>query len=141
MAQVARRVGDDAVAAQLWKVAKAKGAGAAVARTALGPLFRAGTRADFMDAWALAKDPSGEERDMLWQLWAADLDTLRDRAALAALKSSVRAPLLDADARAILRAVRATEGRPAADAWLNGLIDRAGDPGMKRKLAELQGSD
>jgi hypothetical protein len=133
--------GDDAVAAQLWKVAKTKGAGAAVARTALGPLFRAGTRADFMDAWALAKDPSGEERDMLWQLWATDLDTLRDRAALAALKAAVRAPLLDADARAIQRGVRATEGRPAGDAWLNGLIDRAGDPGMKRKLAELQGSD
>ena len=132
--------GDDAVAAQLWKVAKAKGAGAAVARDALGPLFRAGARADFMDAWAVAGDPTAEQRDMLWQLWAVDLPTLRDRAAIAALKAAVRAPRLDMDASALAPAVRASEGSDAAGAWLNSLIERAPDADVKRRLAALQGA-
>ena len=132
--------GDDAVASQLWKVAKAKGAGAAVARCALGPLFRAGPRADFMDAWAMAADPTAEQRDMLWQLWAVDLPSLRDRAAIAALKAAIRAPRLDMDASALAPAVRATEGAGAAGAWLNSLIDRAPDADTKRRLAALQGA-
>lgn len=132
-------VGDDAVAAQLWKVAKAKGAGDCVARMALGPLFRAGTRMDFMDAWALAKEPSPEQRDMLWHLWAADLGSLRDVAAVDVLKANLRAPRIDMDAKALLAAVRLTSGRRGADEWLNEVILRAGDADTKRRLAELQG--
>ena len=132
--------GDDAVAAQLWKVAKAKGAGAAVARDALGPLFRAGTRADFMDAWSSASDPTAEQRDMLWQLWTLDIASLRDRAAIAALKSAVRAPRLDMDASALFPAVRSSEGADAAGAWINSLIDRAPDADTKRRLAAIQGA-
>ena len=133
-------VGDDALAAQLWKLARAKGAGEAVAGIALGPLFRAGTRSEFMDAWALAKAPSAEERDMLWQLWAVDLPSLRDRAAVAALKAAVREPRLDMDAKALVGAVRAVDGRVAADSWLNDLIVRANEPDTKRALAQLQGA-
>ena len=133
--------GDDAVAAQLWKVACAKGAGAAVARAALGPLFRAGTRADFMDAWALAKDPTAEQQDMLWHLWALDVGSLRDLAAVDALKAALRTPRLDMDAKALLPSVRLTSGRRAADEWLNELILRSADPESKRRLAELQGKD
>jgi|LauGreDrversion4_2_1035121.scaffolds.fasta_scaffold07183_5 hypothetical protein len=133
-------VGDDALAVQLWKLARAKGAGDAVAGLALGALFRAGTRADFMDAWALAKAPTDEERDMLWQLWAVDLPALRDRAAVAVLKAAVREPRLDMDAKALVKAVRAVDGAVAADTWLNDLIARAKDPDTKRTLAQLQGA-
>ena len=132
--------GDDALAVQVWRLARSKGAGAGVAAAALGPIFRAGTRDDFMAAWPLAADPTAEERDMLWQLWATDLAALRDPAAVAVLKAAVRAPRLDMDAQALLPAVRAAEGRAAADSWLNELIDRAGDPDTKRRLAQLQGA-
>lgn len=133
--------GDDAVAAQLWKIARSKGAGEAVAASALGPLFRAGTRSDFMDAWSLAKDPTAEQRDMLWHLWALDLGSLRDVATVDALKAALRGPRLDMDAKALLPAVRLTSGRREADEWLNELILRSSDPESKRKLAELQGKD
>jgi hypothetical protein len=133
--------GEDALAVQVWRLARSKGAGGDAARIALGPSFRAGTRDDFMAAWPLAKEPTAEERDMLWQLWATDLAALREPAAVAVLKSAVRAPRLDMDAQALLPAVRAAEGRAAADAWLNELIDRAGDPDTKRRLAQLQGAD
>jgi hypothetical protein len=131
--------GDDAVAAQLWKLAKAKGAADAVARTALGPLFRAGTRADFTDAFAMAKEPTAEELDMLWQLWALDLATVRDPAVVSLLKANLRGPRLDMDAKVLLPAVRSLDGKVAAVEWLNGLIIRAPDPEGKRKLAELLG--
>jgi len=131
--------GDDTVAAQLWKLAKAKGAQDAVARIALGPIFRAGTRAEFMEAWSIAKDPTAEQRDMLWHLWALDIPTLRDPATLATLKGAMRAPRLDMDAQALLPTVRAVEGRIAADTWLNDLISKTPDVEARRKLAQLQG--
>lgn len=93
-----------------------------------------------MDAWALAKAPTDEERDMLWQLWALDLPALRDRAAVAVLKAAVREPRLDMDAKALVKAVRAVDGAVAADRWLNDLIARAKDPDTKRTLAQLQGA-
>jgi hypothetical protein len=131
--------GDDTVAAQLWKLAKAKGAQDAVARIALGPIFRAGTRAEFMEAWAVAKDPTAEQRDMLWHLWALDIPTLRDPATLATLKEAMRAPRLDMDAQALLPSIRAVEGRVAADTWLNDLISKTPDIEARRKLSQLQG--
>ena len=132
--------GDDAVAAQLWQLARSRGAGpaAAVAPAALGPLFRAGARASFMEAWTLVPKPSFEERDMLWQMWATDLRTLRDRGAIAVLKAAVREPRLDQDAQALLPALRATEGDAAAVEWMNGLMQRTQDPEVKRRLAQLQ---
>ena len=132
--------GDDAVAAQLWQLARSRGpaAAAAVAPRALGPLFRAGARAAFMEAWPLVARPTAEERDMLWQLWAIDLRQTRDRAAVATLKSAVREPRLDQDARALLPAVRAVEGDAAAVEWLNGLMQRTQDAELKRRLAQLQ---
>jgi hypothetical protein len=132
--------GDDALAAQLWKLAKSKGAGDAVARAALGPIFRASTRADFMDAWSVAKDPSAEEIDMLWSLWSADLPTLQDRAALAVLKNALRQPRIDMDAQALLPALRAAEGKQAAAAWVNELVGRTPDVESKRRLVQLAGN-
>jgi hypothetical protein len=129
--------GDDTVAAQLWKLAKAKGAQDAVARIALGPIFRAGTRAEFMEAWSIARDPTDEQRDMLWHLWALDIPTLRDPVTLTALKSAMRAPRLDMDAQALLPAVRAVDGRIAADTWVNELISKTPDVEARRKLAQL----
>ncbi|MFM8817370.1 MAG: hypothetical protein ACKOHI_05780, partial [Phycisphaerales bacterium] len=61
-------------------------------RVALLPLFRAGSRTDFMQAWALVREPSFEERDMLWQLWALDVGSFRDRPTVAALKGAIRGP-------------------------------------------------
>jgi hypothetical protein len=132
--------GDDAVAAQLWQLARSRGAepAAAVAPDALGPLFRAGARASFMEAWALVPKPSFEERDMLWQMWATDLRMLRDRGMIAVLKAAVREPRLDQDAQALLPALRATEGDAAAVEWVNGLMQRTQDPEVKRRLAQLQ---
>jgi hypothetical protein len=132
--------GDDAVAAQLWQLARSRGpeAAAAVAPRALGPLFRAGSRAAFMEAWARVADPSAEDRDMLWQLWATDLRTLRDGAVVAVLKAAVREPRLDQDAQSLVPAVRAAEGDAAAVEWLNGLMRRTQDPEVKRRLAQLQ---
>jgi hypothetical protein len=56
-----------------------------------------------------------------------------------ALKAAVREPRLDMDAKALVGAVRAVDGRVAADTWLNELIARAKDPDTKRALAQLQG--
>jgi hypothetical protein len=132
--------GDDVLVTQLWRYARSRGAesAAAAAAPALGAIFRAGTRAEFMDAWPLVKDPTGEQRDMLWQLWATDLPALTDAATVAVLKSALRGPRLDMDAKALLPAMRATEGRSAADLWVNDLIGRAADADTKRRLAELQ---
>jgi hypothetical protein len=93
-----------------------------------------------MDAWSSASDPTAEQRDMLWQLWTLDLASLRDRGAIAALKSAVRAPRLDMDASALFPAVRSSEGADAAGAWINSLIDRAPDADTKRRLAAIQGA-
>jgi len=131
--------GDDAVAAQAWQLARARNAGEAVAPLALGPLFRAGSRTDFMQAWALVREPSFEERDMLWQLWSLDVGSIRDRPTVAALKAAIRGPRLDQDAQALLPSVRAVDGAAGAMEWLNGLIQRTEDADVKRRLAQLQG--
>ncbi len=131
--------GDDRVAAQLLDLCRSRGAGEAVAPLALGSIFRAGTRAQFMQAWPLVKSPSDEERDMLWQLWSVDLAALADPATVKALKAAVRGPKLHQDAQALLPGVRNTEGGVAAMEWLNSLIQRATDAEVKRRLAQLQG--
>ncbi len=133
-------VGDDGVAVQIWQLARRRSpaAAAAVAHSALGPLFRTGTRTDFMEAWVLSKDQTMEERDMLWHFWVTSLPTLRDRATIALLKANLRAPRQDMDASALAAAVRSTEGAEATIAWLNSVITQTSSPEAKRRLAELQ---
>ncbi|MFO0963811.1 MAG: hypothetical protein U0625_13035 [Phycisphaerales bacterium] len=133
-------VGDDRVAAQIWGLARRRGpaAAAACASAALGPLFRTVARAEFMEAYPLVKEPTSEQRDMLWHLWATSLNTLRDRAAVALLKANLRGPREDMDAAALLGAVRSVDGREAAAAWLNAVIVQSRNAEAKRRLAELQ---
>jgi hypothetical protein len=51
----------------------------------------------------------------------------------------MRAPRLDMDAQALLPAVRAVDGRIAADTWVNELISKTPDVEARRKLAQLLG--
>jgi hypothetical protein len=132
--------GDDALAAKVWLVAKARGPQSvhAAAHAALGPLFRTGARAEFMAAWPEVQDPTDEERDMLWHLWIAELPSLRDREVLGILKANVRGPRQDMDAEALAPVVRVLEGREIAVAWINAVINASHDPEAKRRLAEIQ---
>ena len=93
-----------------------------------------------MEAWSIARDPTDEQRDMLWHLWALDIPTLRDPVTLTVLKNAMRSPRLDMDAQALLPAVRAVDGRIAADTWLNDLISKTTDVEARRKIAQLQGA-
>jgi hypothetical protein len=132
-------LGDDKIAAQLFAIAHGKGQGPAVARDALGPLFRMKDRDGFMKAWILVDAPSNEDRDMLWALWAGGLGSPPDRAAATALQRAVRTPRADMDASFLVDPLKRLIGREAVAAWINQLIAAERDPDGKRRLAELQG--
>lgn len=132
-------LGDDKIAAQLFSIAHSKGHGAAVARDALGPLFRMKDRDGFMKAWTLMEAPSNEDRDMLWAMWAGGLGSPPDRAAATALQRAVRTPRADMDASFLMDPLKRAIGREAVALWLNQLIAAERDADGKRRLAELQG--
>ena len=115
-------VGDDALAAQVWAVALSKGAAAACAPDAMGPLFRA-KDADAVVAAMRAMPADAvtlRDRDMLWQLWTPSLPSLRDAATLEWFLTQVR------------------ERRPHIDLIpLRGAMERAGVQGKWTEAVTL----
>ncbi|MFO0827252.1 MAG: hypothetical protein U0572_03795 [Phycisphaerales bacterium] len=129
-------IGDDKIAKDLWPIAKARGAAAAVAEPALGPLFRQRMFDEFLAAFQAL--PKRDERaiDMLWQLATPRIMSL-DEDRLMLLRSVVRGPDTSVDLGRLLPGFDRAMGRGASDRIVNEEIDRAKDPAVRAKLSEL----
>jgi hypothetical protein len=133
--------GDDVMAAQVWAVALAKGAGAECASDAMGPLFRAKDAEGLVAAMrAMPADTvTLRDRDMLWQLWTPALPSLRDAATLEWFATQVRErrPYVD-----LIPLRGAMERAGIKDKWVEAVTlwrARTGDSEVKAELNKLLG--
>jgi len=128
------RLGDDAIAVNLWSIAVSKGAGAGVAREALGALFRVRDADAFLDAFRSVTAPDADALDMLWAMMTPRLGSL-DSAELADLLARNARPLKpEVDLIRLAPAMARLRGSPAARAMLSRAAERTKDPQSQQAL-------
>lgn len=135
-------LGDDRIAAQLWRVAAghaaewgADPAGAsAAARAALGALARTRDADSFMQAWALVSSPDDQARDLLWFLMTPNLSALSDESIVKALAAAPRKLRPDVDLIRLAPAYARVLGPPATKEMLLKAAGGAKDPAAQQAL-------
>ncbi|MBL9147223.1 MAG: hypothetical protein JNM94_00875 [Phycisphaerae bacterium] len=129
-------VGADDVAAQFFTIAQARGAGAAVAADALGPLFRTRSFDSFVQAFELCRPPSPDAVDMLWHLATPRIGAL-DQERLELLRRNLRGPDVSRDLKRLLPGVDRVMGRRMSDRIVQDEMDKVKDRTTMSALSEL----
>jgi hypothetical protein len=131
-----RVLGEDAIAEDVWKIARSKKAAAAVAADALPALFRRRSFDEFVAAYRAIEKPDDDARDMLWHLAAPRVGTLATPL-LDMLLKNLRSPDVSIDLAVLLPAIDKAKGRGESDRIVAAEIERTKNEGVKTKLGQL----
>ncbi len=129
-------IGEDELAAGLWRAAEGKGGAAAVARQALPALFRTRSFDEFMRAFKSIPQPTSDEVDMLWHLATPRVASL-DIDTLGYLRRHLRKPDIAIDLGRLLPGIDAAAGRRASDRIVQEEMDLSADQSLRSRLSEL----
>ena len=131
--------GDDAMAAQLWSIAVAKGDAVAVAcaPSALGPLFRQRQSDAFLAAYRLIPAPTLLDQDMLWQLWTQQLASIKDRAVLDWFGQQVRTVRPAVDLSRLAPEIKRVAGTDAARVLVTAWLEKTTNAEARKHIREL----
>lgn len=129
-------LGRDDLAVQCWRLAEQHDMQRAVARVALGPLFRRGDATAFMAAWTAAQPSGQRERDMLWQLMTPRLHTLAEDE-LMLMQAAVRTPKPQVDLERLAPHLRRTFGQAHVRTVVQRYLDEATDDADREPLRAL----
>jgi len=132
------RLGEDDVAAQLWRIAVERGHGEAVAAAARPSLFRARDTAAFVESWNLAPGTDNPlAQDMLWHLL---LPRARagDDDALLLLSNNVRDEHVAwGDLERLVPLLQSRHGRDLAAATVMRALEQVNAPAVQRRLRDM----
>jgi hypothetical protein len=134
-------VGRDDVAIGLWAAARQRGLGAAAARPALGPLFRAGRVADFQEAWDALRARDPVATDMLWLLLLPRLGPGTDEATLLRLESAIRPDLGHVDVELLAPHLERRFGTGHLRMVIERVRGQTTNPRVQRALSKQLGRD
>jgi hypothetical protein len=129
-------LGEDAIAVRMWQQAVQRGHAGAVARGALGPLFRLRRTDDFMRAWEEADQWDPLALDMLWHLMSPRLRFAGEQELLV-LAAAIRPEQPEVDLERLAPYLSAAFGAARTHAIIQSEIDRAQRPGTRKRLEQL----
>ncbi len=130
-------IGQDRLVAELWRVMARQSWAARVAPAALDSLFVRRESGAFLAAYALVAAPTPRQRDMLWQLCAPMLPTLRDPDAVLLFERAVRPTWPDHDLRRLLPTSKAMLGPVHARELVIRLRQVTSNPQQRAALDDL----
>lgn len=137
---LATLTGQDGVAAELYRLAKSKGAaGAATSDAALPALFRIGRSEAFVEAFQIAPRPDELRTNMLWHMLLPRIMVRAEDEALLLLRSSLREPLTHADIERLGPHLRAAFGEGFYQTLLQEELNRTRNDLNRRQLERLLG--
>lgn len=142
--QILAMLGEDKDVADLFRAAandaRAAGVGvdAAVARAALGSLFRRADRENFLIAWRSAGLADDRSRTMLWHLMGPALGPGLDEDAVIQLQANLREPRVDIDLRRLRPALERALGGEYVKKLIARLIGEAQDKKARSELEKMR---
>jgi hypothetical protein len=135
-------LGEDEHAATLFRAAAAeadaRGVDIAVARAALGALFRRADRDGFLVAWSSAGLTDDRSRTMLWHIMGPNLSHGLDEDAVVQLQANLREPRVDIDLGRLRPALERVFGRDHVAAMIGRLIQETRHDRTKRELERMR---
>lgn len=130
-------LGRDDMAIELWKLAQHHNLAQPSATHVLGPLFRAGNKELFLEAWEMLVEPNELTRDMLWHLLGPRLGPRVPRRLLVALESGIRKSFSHEDARKLAPHIDREFSRQRTRSMLTGLLEVATNKTSRQALGKL----
>jgi len=97
------------------------------ARAFLPVLFERGVTGDYRKAFALAGEPAGEAREMLWTLHGGRCDNLRNPSDVSLFERNLRVDMMAQDLEALMPSIVRTRGQGSQRAAVVSAMNR--DPG------------
>jgi hypothetical protein len=135
--QALSAIGQDAIAAGLWKLAAVQPWAARVAPMALEPLFAVRDMDGFLKAYGLTPSPSDRNKDMLWQMWGPALGSVRDPEQLMLFERSVRRVWPSKDWQRLVQPMERSAGADRTRAAMLKTMQGVSDEQQKKAMQDL----
>lgn len=136
-AEALNLLGRDDLIIKLWQVAKQRSATSAVARIALGALFRAGDVSRFMEAWDQLPARDDAAVDMLWHLLLPRLGGAAKEDWLYQLQANIRQPWPHVDLKRLSPHLSKAFGRVHVQGLIQRELDKTENEHARQKLSEM----
>ncbi len=135
--QALSAIGQDQIAAGLWKLAANQPWAARVAPMALESLFATRDMDGFLKAYGLTPSPSDRNKDMLWQMWGPALGSVRDPEQLMLFERSVRGVWPSKDWQRLVQPMERSVGADRTRAAMLKSIEGMRNEQQKKAMQDL----
>jgi len=135
--QALSAIGQDVIAAGLWKLSANQPWAARVAPAALEPLFAVRDMDGFLKAYGLTPSPSDRNKDMLWQMWGPALGSVRDPEQLLLFERSVRGVWPSKDWQRLVQPMERSVGADRTRAAMLRIMQGMSNEQQKKAMQDL----